>query len=620
MRHPDPTGHAKRFTLAAIAAAALAATALMPLSAQAADALLSGSITSAAGEKLAGVTVSAKAEGATITTTVFTDEAGNYYFPPLPTGKYRVWAQALTFATAKGEVDLAAAKHQDFKLATLADFERQLPGDLVIASLPDETPDDARLKNLVHNNCTGCHTPNYPLQHKFDAAGWSSIIDLMKHVNVSGVYLGPDKVNGVLDFNQKELAAYLARARGPGETSMKFKLRPRPTGEAARVVYKEYDVPVQTDANMPAKYPVNDGSDWSQGTPSRIGSLVHDSWADLAGNIWFTSNVPNHTTSLGRIDAQTGEVKMIKVPAPNGMAANTHGMTRDPDGIIWFNVNPGKGSLGRLDPKTEQIQVYQPPNGIAPTGGATTVDFDGKGKIWVSSPEGALRFDPATETFTEYKSLTYKTPNGTGTTYGAAGDRLGNGWWAEMTLDIIGHGDAATGKSSELKLPRVVSDKALISEEQRAFYEKYASADFNQPVPWNEGPRRMGSDKNGDVLWVGNSWGGSLAKIDIHTMETSFVPLPGPGAMQPYHVAVDSGHNAWLNIWTSDVIMKFDPATSKWTTFDLPTRGTEARYISLLERDGKMEVILPYSRTSKVAVMTFRSEADLQALKAQAGQ
>jgi hypothetical protein len=189
-----------------------------------------------------------------------------------------------------------------------------------------------------------------------------------------------------------------------------------------------------------------------------------------------------------------------------------------------------------------------------------------------------------------------------------------------MTLDIIGHGDGATGQSSELKLPRVVLDKDLVSDEQRAFYEKYAPADFNQPVPWNEGPRRMGSDKNGDVLWVGNSWGGSLAKIDIHTMETSMVPLPGPGVMQPYHVAVDSGHNAWLNIWTSDVIMKFDPAANKWTTFDLPTRGTEARYISLLERNGKMEVVLPYSRTSKVAVMSFRSEADLQALKAQAGQ
>jgi hypothetical protein len=33
-----------------------------------------------------------------------------------------------------------------------------------------------------------------------------------------------------------------------------------------------------------------------------------------------------------------------------------------------------------------------------------------------------------------------------------------------------------------------------------------------------------------------------------------------------------------------------------------------------------MQVIVPYSRTSKVAVMTFRSEADLEALKRQAGR
>ena len=102
-------------------------------------------------------------------------------------------------------------------------------------------------------------------------------------------------------------------------------------------------------------------------------------------------------------------------------------------------------------------------------------------------------------------------------------------------------------------------------------------------------------------------------------MQTSFVPLPGPGVMQPYHIAVDKNHNAWLNIWTSDVVLRYDPAADKWTTFDLPTRGTEARYVSLLEKDGAMEVVVPYSRTSKVAVMTFRSEADLAALKAQAG-
>jgi hypothetical protein len=97
-----------------------------------------------------------------------------------------------------------------------------------------------------------------------------------------------------------------------------------------------------------------------------------------------------------------------------------------------------------MDPKTERLDVFIPPTGMSPTGGATTVDYDGKGKIWSSSPDGALRFDPDTGQFTEFKSITYKTPNGTGVTYGAAADRDGNGWWAEMVLDIIGkgkHGD-----------------------------------------------------------------------------------------------------------------------------------------------------------------------------------
>jgi hypothetical protein len=67
--------------------------------------------------------------------------------------------------------------------------------------------------------------------------------------------------------------------------------------------------------------------------------------------------------------------------------------------------------------------------------------------------------------------------------------------------------------------------------------------------------------------------------------------------------------------------MRYDPKTTTWTAFDLPTRGAEPRYVSLLERDGQAtQVALPYFRGRKVAVMTLRSEADLQALKAQAGR
>ena len=43
----------------------------------AADQALNGAISSPAGEKLGGVTVSAKQVGSTITTSVYTDDAGN---------------------------------------------------------------------------------------------------------------------------------------------------------------------------------------------------------------------------------------------------------------------------------------------------------------------------------------------------------------------------------------------------------------------------------------------------------------------------------------------------------------------------------------------------------------
>src|SRR5208282_5369239 len=46
-----------------------------------ADQLLNGSITSASGQKLDGVQISAKKDGSTITTSVYTDGNGDYFFP-----------------------------------------------------------------------------------------------------------------------------------------------------------------------------------------------------------------------------------------------------------------------------------------------------------------------------------------------------------------------------------------------------------------------------------------------------------------------------------------------------------------------------------------------------------
>src|ERR1700722_7463987 len=595
--------------------------------AMAADQVLNGAISSSAGEKLGGVTVSAKQDGSTITPSVYTDDAGNYYFPPLPAGKYQVWAQALSFETTKAAVDLAAAAHKDLVLAPITDPEqrvRQLPAELLVAALPEDTRDDAEIKKVFTNQCTGCHTPGYPLQFRFDEAGWNKIINLMKVIPGTGVYPGPGaKPNGIIDFNQKQLAAYLARARGPGETSMKFEPRPRPTGEAARVVWTTYELPLNPDAGIGtnAKYNPNDGSDWSLGTTSKLGELPHDGGMGLDGNLYFTSNNPNRLMTVGEVDTKTGAVKFLKVDGPGGRAATAHGLVRDGEGNFWFDVNPGRRSLGKLDPKTDKITVYQTPNSMSPLGGAVTMDVDGKGKIWASAPDGVLRFDTVTETFTDFKSLTpFKNAKGTNSTYGAAGDRDGNGWWAQMAFDTIGKADVATHSTSEVVLPSLKDEMARIPASAKAFYDGFNQLTVNNPLPWSEGPRRMGTDKNADILWVGNSWGASLARIDIKTLQTTIVPFPDP-AYQPYHIAVDKNHNVWANMWTTDRIARYNPTTAEWTFFDTPVRGTEIRHVSLLELPGQdTQVTVPLYRNSKMGAMTLRTEAEVAALKAQASK
>src|SRR6516162_10171138 len=123
-----------RSVLLASAASLVVASLAAPTIARADD-LLTGTITSASGEKLGGVTVSARQEGSTISTHVYTDESGNYYFPPLPAGKYRVWAQALSFETAKNELDLSQTKHQNLVLQPMTDRERiirQMPSEMLV--------------------------------------------------------------------------------------------------------------------------------------------------------------------------------------------------------------------------------------------------------------------------------------------------------------------------------------------------------------------------------------------------------------------------------------------------------------------------------------------------------
>jgi len=115
------------------------------------------------------------------------------------------------------------------------------------------------------------------------------------------------KANPLIEYNQKALAAYLARARGPGQSSMKFTQRPRATGEAARATWTLYDLPLNPDRGIGVqgvKYNPNDGTDWSLGTTSRLGQLPHDGGMARRHDLLHRQR-SQQNVSIGKVNAKT---------------------------------------------------------------------------------------------------------------------------------------------------------------------------------------------------------------------------------------------------------------------------------------------------------------------------
>jgi len=567
--------------------------------------VLEGMVRSADRDALEGVTVSARADGKTFTTSVFTDAQGQYVFPELAAGHYRIWAQAVGFETAAAEKDASGAARQDFTLADYEEFSRQLTGTEWMAALPEDTPENRRMKMIFRNVCAGCHQPSFVLQNRFDEAGWKKIIDLMEGVGIYGDPPDPkDDPVALIHAFKPELAAYLARMRGPGKSPMQFQPFPRPRGEAARVVITEYDIPNSADLTHPVTH---DGSNWMEGVPSAYEARgPHDAEVDASGFVWVADSQNNPQRTLMRLDPQTGEVKNYRLEGRNGNAMRSHGIVIDHKGIAWFNAD---GGLGKVDTQTGKLEWFDPPKEMARVGG--TVDVDNEGFVCASTEKGALRFDPNTNTFTEFASIS---PGRVGRTYGVAVDAQGNCWWAQMNYDKLGYSDISTGKSLELALDPRPGFKDNLPEKDLKIYET-SGLDWNYTPPWQQGPRRLGGDRNpnGSTIWVANWWGDNLAKIDIHTRKVTYYQYPSPGFGGVYDTVIDKNGMVWINLTHADRVARFNPQTEQWTEFPLPTLGTETRFIAVDNSKSPVEVWTPYWRTSKMARIQFRTEDSLQA-------
>lgn len=572
--------------------------------------VLQGNIKSADGTAMEGVIVSARAADKSFTTSVFTDQQGDYNFPPMDAGQYKVWAQAVGFNAGRSEFTMAGATvSRDHTLTPISDISgivKQMSGVEYLQSLPQSTSADRRMAHAYKNNCTGCHTASYTLQNRWDEHGWGVLVDLMTVFPSSGVprpAMRPTPSapgNSMIAAYRNELAEYLGRVRGATELR-DLKLLPRPTGEATQVVITEYDIP-RTD--QPLHF--DNGSDWSMGTPSRIiGRAIHDVWADADGQIWMADDmVPGRTFAM--LDPSTGAVTDFAITDHEGKTIGTHSVVVDHTGKVW---GTGEGDFVMLDPRTGQLEHFERPADMSATVGGT-LDVDSKGNPWATSTNGAIMLDAATGEYTHYEAPPIEgdvcgMECGRWGTYGITVDRDDNAWITQPGLDRIVKVDSRTGRTTAVNLePLVMPEATEVDQKRRATLR----ASQNSAPPQHKAPRRNAADPNADVVWTALYTADRIARIDTRTNQVKEYQLPTRYSA-PYALAVDGNGAVWINTMNHDALTKFDPETERFTEYFLPTRGTEIRHVQVDNRTNPPTVWAPYNRTNKIVRLQFRAAA-----------
>ena len=148
------------------------------------------------------------------------------------------------------------------------------------------------MKTLVKNNCTGCHTLSYVLQHRFDEDGWNKILELMKNVNVSGVYVAPRAQGERHPRQAPEGARRLSGARArPGRKLDEVQAAPAPVrrGGARRV--HRIRRPDRGELRRAGGH-CRTAATGRRARRRSSASCCMTPSPDLDGNIWFTVNTP----------------------------------------------------------------------------------------------------------------------------------------------------------------------------------------------------------------------------------------------------------------------------------------------------------------------------------------
>jgi virginiamycin B lyase len=489
---------------------------------------LSGQVSSAEEGMMEGVLVSAKKDGSTITTTVVSNDKGQFSFPAgkLEPGKYNITIRAAGYTLAGPKtVDVATAgATADVKLNKARNVAAQLTNGEWLASIPGED----RFKASFLLDCQGCHTLQRVFTAVYNANEWKQVFTRMgRYAPESTPIHSQLIVQGGLRSERPRVAAnmmdqaaeFLEKVSFANSSRPEYDLKtfPRPKGKATKVVITEYDLP-------------------------RKEALPHDVVVDTDGHAWYTDFGAQF---VGELDPKTGKVADYAIPLlrpdqPKGSLD----LEFDPDSNLWVGLSYQGGAV-KIDRKTKQVTTY-PLNKewldvTTQTNMVTPTYMNVDGKVWLSdnATRHLYRLDIKTGKW-ENLGLS-KVADRSISGYGNPVDKDNNVYMLEFGNNTIGKRDAKTG---EVKIwatpggPRTRPRRGRFDDTGRLWFAEYAGnaigmfdpetermKEYKLSVPWSN-PYDVVPSKGGAEVWTGSMSNDHVTRLDTKTEEITDYLLP----------------------------------------------------------------------------------------------
>jgi virginiamycin B lyase len=508
---------------------ALAWLTFMPaLSTAQTAAALTGQVASAEEGAMEGVLVSAKREGATITTTVVSDDKGRFSFPAdrLAPGHYNIAIRAAGYnLVGPKAIDVAPGvpASADLKLAKTNNVAAQLSNTEWLQSVPG----DDRIKSFLPD-CVNCHTLQRVFTSPHSVEEWKNVFVRMGRYSPLSVPARPQVIvsGGPRSERPRVPAAMLQAAAdflfsvnlsNPDHEEYSLKRLPRPKGRATKVIITEYDL-------------------------ARKEALPHDVVVDPDGHAWYSDFGGQF---VGELDPKTGKVTDYALPLlREDQPKGSLNLELDPEGNLWLGLAYQAG-VAKVDRKTKAVTAYPLPKewtGITTqTNMASATHMDVDGKVWTgdSEAQALYRLDVKSG---QWENMGHATdPSGkTIEGYGKPVDKDNNVYLLEYGNTRIGRVDAKTNVAQAWATPTLRSR-----------------------------PRRGRFDDLGH-LWFGEYAGNAIGMFDPATQQIKEWKVPTAWSA-PYDAEpTRSGDEVWAGSMLSDQVVRLNPKTDEIVEYLLP--------------------------------------------------